>query len=135
MIVYWASRATQECGHRACCDQRKCRTTVSVHDLSLVNVRSAHICLSLNDHSVFSIMAWAEPNSSTTEMSSSPQNLRAAQELFYQNLTGPYTAPSGITNGFQRLNEQQLRVIGAQAVIDAGLANQNHIEYLFETVW
>lgn len=89
----------------------------------------------LNDHSVFSIMARAEPSASTTEMSSSPENLREAQTLFYTNLTGPYTAPSGITNGFQKLTEQQLRDINATAVIDAGLANQTHIEYLFESVW
>ncbi|KAF9701202.1 hypothetical protein EKO04_000040 [Ascochyta lentis] len=89
----------------------------------------------LNDHSVFSIMARAEPFASTTEMSSSPQNLREAQTLFYTNLTGPYTAPSGITNGFQKLTEQQLRDINASAIIDAGLANQTHIEYLFESVW
>ncbi|KAF3000872.1 hypothetical protein E8E13_007634 [Curvularia kusanoi] len=89
----------------------------------------------LNDHSVFSIMARADPSASTTEMSSSPKNLREAQTLFYTNLTGPYTAPSGITNGFQKLTEQQLRDINASAVIDAGLANQAHIEYLFETVW
>lgn len=89
----------------------------------------------LNDHSVFSIMARAQENASTTEMSRTPQNLRAAQEEYYQNLTGQYTAPSGVTNGFQKLTEQQLRDIGAQAVIDAGLANQTHIEYLFESVW
>ncbi|KAI4635685.1 uncharacterized protein J4E87_000640 [Alternaria ethzedia] len=89
----------------------------------------------LNDHSVFSIMARAQDNASTTDMSRTPQNLRAAQEAFYQNLTGQYTAPSGVTNGFQKLSEQQLRDIGAQAVIDAGLANQTHIEYLFESVW
>ncbi|CAN9295622.1 unnamed protein product [Alternaria alternata] len=89
----------------------------------------------LNDHSVFSIMARAQDNASTTDMSRTPQNLRAAQEAYYQNLTGQYTAPSGVTNGFQKLTEQQLRDIGAQAVIDAGLANQTHIEYLFESVW
>ncbi|OAL55282.1 glucose-methanol-choline oxidoreductase-like protein [Pyrenochaeta sp. DS3sAY3a] len=89
----------------------------------------------LNDHSVFSIMARALDNASTTDMSRSPESLRAAQTLFYTNLTGPYTAPSGITNGFQKLTEAQLREIGAQAVIDAGLANQTHIEYLFESVW
>ncbi|KAJ4318577.1 hypothetical protein N0V94_004355 [Neodidymelliopsis sp. IMI 364377] len=89
----------------------------------------------LNDHSVFSIMARAEPYASTSEMSSSPKNLREAQTLFYTNLTGPYTAPSGITNGFQKLTEQQLRDINASAIIDAGLANQTHIEYLFESVW
>jgi choline dehydrogenase len=80
-------------------------------------------------------MARAEPSASTTEMSSSPEALREAQTLYYTNLTGPYTAPSGITNGFQKLTKQQLRDLGAEAVIDAGLANQTHIEYLFESVW
>lgn len=89
----------------------------------------------LNDHSVFSIMARAQASASTTDMSRSTENLRAAQEAFYQNLTGQYTAPSGVTNGFQKLSEQELRDIGAQAVIDAGLANQTHVEYLFESVW
>ncbi|KAI8943833.1 hypothetical protein NX059_001806 [Plenodomus lindquistii] len=89
----------------------------------------------LNDHSVFSIMARAQDFASTTDMSRTPESLREAQTLFYTNLTGPYTAPSGITNGFQKLNESQLREIGAEAIIDAGLANQTHIEYLFESVW
>lgn len=89
----------------------------------------------LNDHSVFSIMARAQDFASTTDMSRTPEALREAQTLFYTNLTGPYTAPSGVTNGFQKLNESQLREIGAEAIIDAGLANQTHIEYLFESVW
>ncbi|KAF2855286.1 GMC oxidoreductase [Plenodomus tracheiphilus IPT5] len=89
----------------------------------------------LNDHSVFSIMARAQDFASTTDMSRTPESLREAQTLFYTNLTGPYTAPSGITNGFQKLNESQLREIGAEAIIDAGLANQSHVEYLFESVW
>ncbi|CBX90569.1 similar to glucose-methanol-choline oxidoreductase:GMC oxidoreductase [Plenodomus lingam JN3] len=89
----------------------------------------------LNDHSVFSIMARAQDFASTTDMSRTPESLREAQTLFYNNLTGPYTAPSGVTNGFQKLNESQLREIGAEAIIEAGLANQTHIEYLFESVW
>lgn len=80
-------------------------------------------------------MARANPNASTTEMSSTPDNLQAAQADFYNNLTGPYTAPSGITNGFQELSNEELQAIGAQAVIDAGLVNQSHIEYLFESIW
>ncbi|PSN75402.1 glucose-methanol-choline oxidoreductase-like protein [Corynespora cassiicola Philippines] len=89
----------------------------------------------LNDHSVFSIMARANPEASTTEMSSTPDNLQAAQADFYNNLTGPYTAPSGVTNGFQELSNEELERIGAQAVIEAGLVNQAHVEYLFESVW
>ncbi|KAF1994984.1 GMC oxidoreductase [Amniculicola lignicola CBS 123094] len=89
----------------------------------------------LDDHSVFSIMARVKPSASTTTMSSSPDNLQAAQEAFFTNLTGPYTAPSGITNGFQSLSNEELQAIGAQAVIDAGYTNRAHVEYLFETVW
>lgn len=54
---------------------------------------------------------------------------------FYSNGTGVYTAPSGITNGFQRLSEQELIDIGAEAVVEAGLVDQSHIEYLFESIW
>lgn len=80
-------------------------------------------------------MARAHPNASTTTMSSTPDNLQIAQAEFYTNLTGPYTAPSGITNGFQELSNEELESIGAQAIIEAGLLNQSHIEYLFESIW
>ena len=81
-------------------------------------------------------MARVYPNASTTSMSSTPDNLQVAQADFYNNLTGPYTAPSGVTNGFQELSNEELQLIGAQAVIDAGyVGNRSHIEYLFETVW
>lgn len=68
-------------------------------------------------------------------MSSTPDNLQAAQAEFYDHLTGPWTAPSGVTNGFQKLSDEELESIGAQAVIEAGLGNQSHIEYLFESIW
>ncbi|KAL5453709.1 hypothetical protein PMIN06_005349 [Paraphaeosphaeria minitans] len=108
-------------------------------ELEKVGVQPVHINENvgqhLDDHSVFSIMARAQTNASTTSMSSTPDNLQAAQADFFNNLTGPYTAPSGVTNGFKKLSAEELRSIGAQAVIDAGLANQSHIEILFETVW
>jgi len=89
----------------------------------------------LNDHSVFSIMARAQDSASTTDMSRNATSLRAAQNLFYTNLTGQYTAPSGVTKGFQKFTEDQLRAINASAIIDADLVNQTHVEYLFESVW
>ncbi|KAK2756245.1 hypothetical protein FQN54_005653 [Arachnomyces sp. PD_36] len=90
----------------------------------------------LNDHSVFSIMATVQnPEYSTSNMVSTFEGLQEAQIEFFNNLTGPYTAPSGITNGFQKLTEEQLRAIGAEAVIDAGLQNQSHIEYLYESIF
>ncbi|KAK6723231.1 hypothetical protein SNK04_002082 [Fusarium graminearum] len=91
----------------------------------------------LNDHSVFSIMARVEDDLqfSSSQLSSDFTLLEAAQEEFYSNGTGPYTAPSGITNGFQRLSEQELFEIGAGSVVEAGLGDQSHIEYLFESTW
>ncbi|KAK1472397.1 GMC oxidoreductase [Colletotrichum cuscutae] len=91
--------------------------------------------LSLNDHSVFSIMALSTPEFSTTDMAATYQSLRAAQDEFYKNTTGEYTAPSGITNAFQKLSVDELQAIGAGDVVTAGLANQSHIEYLFESVF
>lgn len=90
---------------------------------------------SLNDHSVFSIMALSTPEFSTTEMMATWTRLREAQDEFYANRSGRYTAPSGITNGFQKLSEAELRAIGAEEIITRNLANQSHIEYLFEPIW
>jgi len=80
-------------------------------------------------------MAKAQPEFSTSDMSASFMNLRAAQNEFYANLSGTYTAPSGITNGFQQLSDDELRNIGAGDVVDAGLVDQAHVEYLYESIW
>ncbi|KAM0270233.1 hypothetical protein ACHAQH_009515 [Verticillium albo-atrum] len=88
----------------------------------------------LDDHSVFSIMATVADEFSTSQYADFDL-LQEIQEEFYTNGTGVYTAPSGITNGFQRLSEEELREIGAGAVVDAGLGDQSHIEYLFESIF
>ncbi|MBE3041912.1 hypothetical protein IMZ48_04885 [Candidatus Bathyarchaeota archaeon] len=90
---------------------------------------------SLNDHSVFSIMARTEPEFSTSGMSANFTSLRESQDEFYANSSGQYTAPSGITNGFQALSEEELHNIGAGDVVKEGLVNQAHIEYLYESIW
>ncbi|KAK1961261.1 GMC oxidoreductase [Colletotrichum sublineola] len=89
----------------------------------------------LNDHSVFSIMATSTPEFSTSDMVATYSALREAQNEFYNNATGQYTAPSGITNAFQKLSEDELKKIGAADVVNAGLGNQSHIEYLFESIF
>lgn len=89
----------------------------------------------LDDHNVFSIMARVDHEYSTSQYANQFPLFQDIQEEFFTNGTGPYTAPSGITNGFQRLSEQELNEIGAGAVVDAGLSDQSHIEYLFESVW
>ena len=90
----------------------------------------------LNDHSVFSIMAHASPDAgSASTRDNNITNLIAAQELFYTQDKGTYTAPSGITNGFQQLSNQTLTEIGASAVIDLGYLNRSHVEFLFENIF
>lgn len=89
---------------------------------------------SLNDHSVFSIMARAPDEFSTVRFSRF-EELVQTQNEFYTNGTGPYSAPSGITNAFQKLTPERLREIGAEAVVAANLTDQSHIEYLFETIF
>lgn len=80
-------------------------------------------------------MATARPESSTTEMSATVENLQTAQTQFYSNLSGPYTAPSGITNGFKKFSESEIEALNLTEIITRNLANQNHIEYLYESVW
>lgn len=80
-------------------------------------------------------MATARPESSTTEMSATVENLQTAQTQFYSNLSGPYTAPSGITNGFKKFSEAEIEALNLTEIITRNLANQNHIEYLYESVW
>lgn len=65
-------------------------------------------------------------------MYANASNLEAAREEFYDSLSGRWTAPSGITNGFQHMTEQELRGIGAGAIVEAGLLNQSHMEFLYE---
>ncbi|KAI3392163.1 hypothetical protein diail_6111 [Diaporthe ilicicola] len=89
----------------------------------------------MNDHSVFSIMATARDESSTTQMSATVENLQLAQTEYFTNLSGPYTAPSGITNGFKKFSEDELQALGLNEVITRNLSNQNHIEFLYESVW
>ncbi|THC90770.1 hypothetical protein EYZ11_009770 [Aspergillus tanneri] len=81
------------------------------------------------------IMATVQPQYSTSQMTSVFSTLAEAQAQFYSNLTGPYAAPSGITNGFQKLSENELASIGAYDVIEQGLQNQSHVEYLYESIF
>ncbi|KAJ9605066.1 hypothetical protein H2200_010456 [Cladophialophora chaetospira] len=87
----------------------------------------------LNDHSVFSIMALVQESASVSSMFVNDTTLEAAQQQFLTDGTGPWSAPSGITNAFQKLSSATLQAIGAQAVLDAGLVNQSHVEFLYES--
>ena len=89
----------------------------------------------MNDHSVFSVMALVEKSASTSSMAVNDTTLESAQQQFLNDMSGEYSAPSGITNAFQHLSNATLQAIGAQAVIDVGLANQSHVEFLYESLF
>jgi len=80
-------------------------------------------------------MAISKPDASTSQINNNFVNLEAAQAEFYANDSGPYTAPSGITNGFQQLSSAELISIGASAIVDQGLVNRSHVEYLYESIF
>lgn len=63
-------------------------------------------------------MERAQLESVTSEISASFEYLRAAQNEYYEHLSGLYTAPSGITNSFQELSKEELEEIRAVAVDD-----------------
>lgn len=65
-------------------------------------------------------------------MYANASTLEAAREEYYESLSGRWTAPSGITNAFQKMTEKELRDIGAEAIVEAGLVNQSHMEFLYE---
>ncbi|KIX06072.1 uncharacterized protein Z518_04046 [Rhinocladiella mackenziei CBS 650.93] len=98
-------------------------------ELSRNGIAAVHINENVGQH----IMALADPGASTSSMGATESSLAAAQEQYFDHLTGPYTEPSGITNAFQQLSNATLDSIGARAIIEAGLVNQSHVEFLYES--
>lgn len=68
-------------------------------------------------------------------MSATVENLQSAQAQYFQNLSGPYTAPSGITNGFKKLSQDEIQTLNLTEITARNLVNQNHIEFIYESVW
>ncbi|PHH89614.1 hypothetical protein CDD83_5656 [Cordyceps sp. RAO-2017] len=87
------------------------------------------------DHNVFSIMARSSPEASTHRQTYDLPALQAVQAEYYANASGPYTAPTGITNAYQQLSVEQLEAMGAGGVVAAGHGNQSHMEFLYESVF
>ncbi|RDA92016.1 hypothetical protein CP533_6053 [Ophiocordyceps camponoti-saundersi (nom. inval.)] len=86
----------------------------------------------MKDHSVFSIMASVKPEASVHQLFNNITNVMDYQEEYYRSGTGPFTAPGGMTNGFQALSDEKLESMGAGAVVEAGLTNRSSVEFLFE---
>lgn len=85
------------------------------------------------DHNVYSISATVVPEASTHYLMFNTTAVEASQNEYYSTGKGVYTAPGGITNGFQELSSEQLEAMGAGAVVEAGLTNRSTVEFLFES--
>ncbi|RBR17406.1 hypothetical protein FVER53590_11901 [Fusarium verticillioides] len=85
------------------------------------------------DHNLYSISATVIPKASTHQLMFNSTAVEASQQEYYTTGKGVYTAPGGITNGFQEISMEHLQKIGAEAVVDAGLTNRSTVEFLFES--
>ncbi|RYP53508.1 hypothetical protein DL768_001545 [Monosporascus sp. mg162] len=106
--------------------------TLKKHDIEPVLINE-NVGQHMMDHNVFSIMAEVIPEASTHQLMFDTANVEAIQEEYYTNGTGVYTAPGGMTNGFQGLSDEELESIGAGAVVEFGLTNRSTVEFLFES--
>ncbi|KAF2102580.1 GMC oxidoreductase [Rhizodiscina lignyota] len=93
----------------------------------------------MNDHNAFSVIARVKPEASTSDIGNDLAVLQNEQKEFYfegftERWHSRWSAPSGCTNCFQELPDEELRSFGAQEIIDLNITNQAHIEYLYESI-
>ncbi|KAF4784731.1 hypothetical protein HER10_EVM0011723 [Colletotrichum scovillei] len=108
------------------------KATLEAFDIEPVAINE-NVGQHMMDHNVYSISATVVPEASTHYLMFNTTNVQASQDEYYSTGKGVYTAPGGITNGFQELSSEQLESIGAGAVIEAGLTNRSTVEFLFES--
>jgi choline dehydrogenase len=67
--------------------------------------------------------------------------LAEEQRIFYnssdprEKAKSKWSAPSGCTNAFQEISDNELDTFGAGDIVKAGLVHQAHNEILYESVW
>ncbi|GKT63338.1 glucose-methanol-choline oxidoreductase [Colletotrichum tofieldiae] len=108
------------------------KATLDAFDIEPV-VINENVGQHMMDHNVYSISATVVPEASTHHLMFNTTAVQASQDEYYSTGKGVYTAPGGITNGFQELSNEQLEAIGAGAVIEAGFTNRSTVEFLFES--
>ncbi|KAJ3949070.1 uncharacterized protein N0V96_000181 [Colletotrichum fioriniae] len=108
------------------------KDTLETFDIEPV-VINENVGQHMMDHNVYSISATVVPEASTHYLMFNTTNVQASQDEYYSTDKGVYTAPGGITNGFQELSSEQLELIGAGAVVEEGLTNRSTVEFLFES--
>ncbi|KAJ0306243.1 hypothetical protein COL5a_003769 [Colletotrichum fioriniae] len=100
------------------------KDTLETFDIEPV-VINENVGQHMMDHNVYSISATVVPEASTHYLMFNTTNVQASQDEYYSTDKGVYTAPGGITNGFQELSSEQLELIGAGAVVEEGLTNRS----------
>ncbi|KAF2166047.1 GMC oxidoreductase [Zasmidium cellare ATCC 36951] len=108
-----------------------------------VLVDNENVGHNMQDHTAFSVIHAVKPEfadvASTTDMVNDLNILNEEQRAFFQG--GPaqwnskWSAPSGCTNAFQEISNEELERIGAGAVVAANFSNQAHNEILYESVY
>ncbi|CAK4032771.1 Dehydrogenase patE [Lecanosticta acicola] len=95
------------------------------------------------DHTSFSVIHAVKPEfadiASTSDMGNDLNILESEQRAFFGG--GPsewhskWSAPSGCTNGFLEIPNEELESFGAGDIIKQGLTHQAHNEILYESTW
>lgn len=97
------------------------------------------------DHTAFSVIHAVKPEfahvASTTDMVNDVKVLNEEQRKFYtaknpkDRSKSKWSAPSGVTNAFQKLSDEELQSFGAGQIVDMGHSNQAHNEFLYASVF
>jgi choline dehydrogenase-like flavoprotein len=86
--------------------------------------------ISLQDHTYFSVYVKAEAEISYSSLYHDiSKEQQAAQE--FQSSQGPFTAPIGLSFGFEKIPASTLSEIGASSLAQ----DQAHVEYFYESIY
>lgn len=97
----------------------------------------------MQDHTAFSVIHAVKPEfasiASTTDMVNDFTILNQEQKAFYAGgesaWNSKWSAPSGCTNGFQEIPNDELESFGAGDIVKHNLTNQAQNEILYESIW
>lgn len=97
----------------------------------------------MQDHTAFSVIHAVKSGfasiASTSDMANNLNLLSSEQRAFYaggkSRWNSKWSAPSGCTNGFQEIPNEELESFGAGDIVRAGLVHQAQNEILYESIW
>lgn len=108
-----------------------------------VLVDNENVGYHMQDHTAFSVVHAVKPEfadiASTTDMVNDLTILNQEQRNFFEGgsaqWNSKWSAPSGCTNAFQEIPNEELERIGAGAVVEANFTHQAHNEILYESAY